>query len=175
MDANDTRTEEIWAAVAAERRRLADELEGLTEAEWTTPTQCAAWTVEGLAAHLITPFEISTPRFLLTMARNRFGFDATMVELSARVAARHTRSDLVAKLRANAENRWTPPRSGPEVVLTEIVVHGQDIRRPLGRDCPVPPETVDAALRVVEDPSIQADYADRVGTASGADASGGTP
>lgn len=163
MDSNDTVTEEIWAAVATERRRLADELETLTEAEWTTPTQCDAWTIEDLAAHLITPFEVATPRFLATLARNRFDFDRTMIALSAWVGGRHTRAELVAKLRANAENRWTPPRSGPEVVLTEIVVHSQDIRRPLGRPCPVPAERVEAALRCVEDPEVLADYTDRVG------------
>ena len=157
------RTEAIWATVAAERRRMADELERLTDEQWSTPSQCEAWNVEALAAHLITPFETSTPRFLFTMAKKRGDFDRAIIELTSRVAARHSRREVIAKLREHAENRWTPPGAGPATLCAEIVVHSQDIRRPLGIDCPIPAETIDLALGAIDDPELRADYAGRIG------------
>ncbi len=154
-----------WDLIATERRRLADELETLTDADWRTPSQCAAWTVEELAAHLILPFEVSTPRFMLTMARFRGDLSRVAVHLTARVHAANERHEVIAKLRANADNRWTPPRLGPEIPLGEIVVHGQDIRRPLGRDLTIPTSTVEAALDGVTDAEVRADYARRIGLA----------
>lgn len=155
--------EAIWAAIATERRRLADELDTLTDAQWATRSQCQAWTVEELAVHLITPFEVSTARIVFTLLKHRGNIDRMAIDLTSRVAARTERSVISATLRANAENRWTPPRLGPEIPLSEIVVHGQDIRRPLGLDGTVPPATVGLALAGIDDPEIRADYADRIG------------
>ncbi len=161
-----TDRELIWTSIATERRRLADELEGLTEEQWATPSQCAAWTVDEVAAHLIVPFEISTPRFVAAMIRHRGNLDRVILAMTAKVAARTTRAERIATLRSNAENPWRPPRLGPEIPLSEIVVHGQDIRRPLGLECPVPAETVDLSLRLLDDDEIRADYARRIGVAA---------
>ncbi len=155
--------ETIWRATAIERRRLADELDRFTEEQWSARSQCAAWTVEEVATHLITPFEVSTPRFLFTMLKHRGNIDRIVIELTARVGARTDRSEISAKLRANADNRWTPPRLGPEIPFSEVVVHGQDIRRPLGLERSVPDETVRLALAGIDDPARRADYADRIG------------
>ena len=38
--------------VAAERLRLAEDLESLTPAQWATPSLCAGWTVHDVVAHL---------------------------------------------------------------------------------------------------------------------------
>lgn len=155
--------ERIWAAVAIERRRLADELEHLTDTQWRTQSQCEAWTVEETAVHLITPFEVSTTRFLFTMLRHRGNVDKIVLDLTARVGAKVSRSAIPAKLREHAENRWTPPRLGPAIPFSEVVVHGQDIRRTLGLACPVPAETVELALDGIDDPAIRADYVERIG------------
>ena len=157
----------MWDLVATERRRLADELDALTEQEWTTQSQCEAWTVEEVAAHLLTPFETSNLRFVLAMIRRRGQFDKAIIDLTDRVHSTHTRSEVVAKLRAHAENRWTPPRTGddegPALVLAEIVVHGQDIRRAIGRDHDIPATTIEAALAGISDTDIRTDYAQRIG------------
>ena len=51
------------------------------------------------------------------------------------------------RLRAVARRRSTPP--GPlDSRLVEEVVHGEDVRRPLGRSRDYPPEAVDRALRL---------------------------
>lgn len=163
---NDRTIEQLWATVAAERRRLADDLDALSGDQWVKPSQCEGWSIEALVAHLITPFEVSIPRFALAMIKNRGDIDGAMVDLAERVAVRNSRTQMVAKLREAAESRWTPPRHGPETVLVEIIVHGQDIRRRLGIACPVPDETIDWALDTVSDEAARADYRARIGTPS---------
>ena len=75
----------IWNTIATERRRLADELENLTDEQWNTPSQCAAWTVEDVAVHTLLPFEVSTLRFGLNMLKNRGNLDKTALDLTARL------------------------------------------------------------------------------------------
>ena len=158
-------TETLWQTVATERRRLADDLSRLDEAQWRTQSQCEAWSVEEVASHMVTPFETSTARFMLAMLKARGNFDKAIVALTARVHGNHSRQDAVRKLRDQAENRWTPPKAGPEIMLAEVVVHGQDIRRAIGTDHDIPAETIELTLTGITDPDIRADYAKRIGVA----------
>lgn len=153
----------IWTTIATERRRLADDLETLTDEQWAAQSACAGWTVEDVAAHVILPFEVSTPRFGLAMMKHRGNFDRVMVDLTARVRARNSRAEIISKLRANAESKWTPPGGGPESPLGEVVVHGQDIRRPLGLDHDIPAETIELTITGMKDESLRIDYARRIG------------
>ena len=156
-------TEALWSLVATERRRLADDLERLDDRQWASQSQCDAWTVEELASHVVTPFETSNLRFMGAMLRARGDFDKAIIRLTARVHRRHSRLDAVRKLREHAENRWTPPKVGPAFMLAEIVVPSQDVRRPLDLDHDIPAETIDIALRDLDDAAMQADYAQRIG------------
>jgi len=161
--------DELWALIAAERLRLADDLAALGEQQLAVPSQCDAWSVRDVLAHLVTPFQLSTPKFVFTLIKNRANFDRTMIELTAGTAARYETAELIELLRANAENRWTPPGEGAGLLLSEIVVHGQDIRNPLGLANPVPAATVALALELVEKPGVAADYRRRIeATASAA-------
>lgn len=153
----------IWETIAIERRRLADELETLTEEQWNTQSQCDEWKVSEVAAHLVMPFEISFLKAGLAMLRSRGNLDKTMIHLTAKVHTQSSRADIVSRLRANADNRWTPPKRGAEIPLSEVVVHGQDIRRAVGLDFSVPGETVELALEGIDDESIRSDYARRIG------------
>lgn len=122
--------EQTFAMVAAERRQLADLLDGLSQAQWDTPSLCAGWRVREVAAHLLMELTMPMPRLVLALARNRFDFDEVADQWARSEACADT--DLAARLRTNAENRFTPPGIGPEGPLTHLVIHGQDIRRPLG-------------------------------------------
>jgi uncharacterized protein (TIGR03083 family) len=121
----------IWEMIAHQRRQLADLLDDLDEAQWRTPSLCADWTVREVVGHLITPFAWGTAKFLLRLVGGGFNFDKTTSQAAKQLAQRPT-SALVGTLRAHAETRWTPPGLGPEAPLTDIVIHTQDICRPLG-------------------------------------------
>jgi uncharacterized protein (TIGR03083 family) len=55
---------QTWAMIHAERKGLADTIEGLTPEQWGTASLCAGWTVGFLAAHVLAGAEQATGRFL---------------------------------------------------------------------------------------------------------------
>ena len=130
---------ETFAAVAAERHRVADLLDGLDESEWGTPSCCAGWTIQEVAAHLLVGpvlgLKGTFPYVLRAGGRPNKTNDLTAKEL-----AKMGPQQLVAELRANAESRFTPPGFPPEAPLIDVIIHGQDITRPLGRQLDVPNE-----------------------------------
>lgn len=117
--------------IAAERRTLADELDGLTDEQWQQQSLCGAWKVREVAAHLTTPFTSSTGKVFVEVVRNGLNFDKANDAMAKAEAARPT-AEIVGNLRSNAEHNFKPPFIGPEAPLTDVIVHGQDIRRPLG-------------------------------------------
>jgi uncharacterized protein (TIGR03083 family) len=129
---------EPFAPIAAQRRAVADVLDGLTPEQWATPSLCDAWTVHELAGHLVVPFEVSLPRVVLEMAKARGGFSRANVAL-ARRAAQAPPGELVAAIRANAESHFTPPGHDWHAPLTDTYVHTQDICIPLGIVSPADP------------------------------------
>ena len=61
-------------------------------------------------------------------------------------SAKRSTTDIIEELRANAEQRFTPPGMGPEAPLGDIIIHGQDIRRPLGLEREIPESRATAVL-----------------------------
>src|SRR5215813_4744604 len=45
-------TVDPWPTIHAERAALADDLDTLTDEQWTTPSLCTEWTVRHVVAHL---------------------------------------------------------------------------------------------------------------------------
>lgn len=140
--------ETYWQTVAAERRDLADLLSGLTPEQWETPSLCPAWRVRDVAAHVaLTPQMGLGP---LLRAALRFGGNPHRV--AARTAIRHARrptEQIVEEIRDGAETRGLPWPLDGHNVLFDLLVHGQDIVRPLGLDRPMPVPAARAALERV--------------------------
>jgi hypothetical protein len=100
------------------------------------------------------PYELSVPRFLLLMARARGNFD--------RVADRWAREDprtptqAVAALRATADRTFTGgPGAPPDAPLTHLVIHAEDVYRPLGTPSPTDPADAVVALQQLSSPRFQ--------------------
>lgn len=121
---------DVFTEIADERRGLADLLAGLTREQQVAQSLCHAWSVHEVAAHLILPLEVSMPKFVLTMLACRGSFDRANVRLT-REQARRPFAEIVDVLRRKAGTRFTPPGSGPEAPLTDVLLHGLDIRWPL--------------------------------------------
>jgi uncharacterized protein (TIGR03083 family) len=138
-----------FALVEAERLRLADALTPLTADEWTRPSLCGAWTNHQVAAHLNAPFAVSAPAFIVAMVKARGSFDRANERVANDLARRLDPTACVAGLRANAASHFTPPGFGPEAPLTDTIVHGGDILRPLGRTVDVDADALTAALTFV--------------------------
>lgn len=121
---------ETFAEIADERRRLAGLLSGLTPEQLAARSLCEEWIVHEVAGHLIMPLEVSTSRFMMTMLACRANVDRANVRLT-RQQARRPIEEIIEVLRQKAETRFTPPGAGPEAPLTDLLVHGLDIRWPL--------------------------------------------
>lgn len=121
---------EIWPTIHQERARLAADLEGLAPARWDTPSLCEEWTVRDVVAHLTATARISTfgffPRFFAS------GFNLPRMQRKDIAVERGSSpEDTLARFRSQISATTHPP--GPaDTWLGEIVVHGGDIRLPLG-------------------------------------------
>jgi uncharacterized protein (TIGR03083 family) len=122
-----------WDTIASERLALADQLDLLTPGQWDTQSLCDAWTVRDVAGHLVVPHTVSIPAFLVTFVAAGGSFSRANVAATAKQAKRPT-ADIVADIRRYADSRAKPPGFGSEAPLAEVLVHGQDIRIPLGLD-----------------------------------------
>lgn len=123
---------------------MADLLARIAPADWDHPSLCDGWPVRTVVGHLLTPSLRSSWRTLgksiraLSLAK---GLDRTAQEIGAKPP-----EELVSLLFANAANIWVPPTMGMPAPLTDILVHTQDIARPLGIPVPVASDHVDPAL-----------------------------
>lgn len=142
----------ILDEIASERVRLADVLDTLDDAQWATPSLCGAWTVRVAAAHLLMPLVTPLRGFLVSTLRARGDFNLANDRQSRAIAARMSTGEIVAGLRAQAGNRFHPPTFGHEAPITELVVHGQDIRRPLGLPVSFGPDALRPALDMLVSP-----------------------
>ncbi|MEU6247191.1 maleylpyruvate isomerase family mycothiol-dependent enzyme [Glycomyces sp. NPDC047010] len=137
---------EVWPLVHAERAALIADLEGIDAAQWETPSLCDGWTVHDVAAHLVNTARTTRLGFLLTMVGAGFDFDRQNARGVAR-ARGATPEETLERLREVATLTKTPP-APLDTRLVEEVVHGEDVRRPLGIKREYPSEAVARALRV---------------------------
>ncbi|MCW2497564.1 maleylpyruvate isomerase family mycothiol-dependent enzyme [Jatrophihabitans sp.] len=125
-----TSSQDLFAEIADERRQFADLLAGLSPEQLATPSLCGSWTVQEVGGHLIMPMVTPAPKVLATIVVKR-SFDRANESLSRRVGRRPA-AEIAATLRQRATSRFTPPGHGPTAPLTDLLIHGQDVRRPLG-------------------------------------------
>ncbi len=122
--------DELWAMIHAERAALADDLAELDDSQWSQRSLCGRWTVEEVVAHLTAAASIGRFRWLRSMAGARFDPDVH----NARRLAEHrgaTSAETLNLFRAIVP-RTTAASGHTPAWLGEVVVHAQDIRRPLG-------------------------------------------
>ncbi|HET8992286.1 MAG TPA: maleylpyruvate isomerase family mycothiol-dependent enzyme [Rhodococcus sp. (in: high G+C Gram-positive bacteria)] len=122
--------DQLWRLVHAERSALADDLAELDSAQWACRSLCGEWTVEQVVAHLTAVASVGPLRWVASVLGARFDTDLH----NARRLAEHlgtTPDDTFANFRRVLTSTTAP--LGPTAAwLGEVVVHAQDIRRPLG-------------------------------------------
>ncbi|MGL5826575.1 MAG: maleylpyruvate isomerase family mycothiol-dependent enzyme [Nocardioides sp.] len=121
---------EVWPLVHVERRALIEDLAGLADERWAVDSLCAGWTVHDVVAHLIDNAMTTRLKFVRDMMRAGFDFDRQ----NARGIRRErgtSPADALQRLRQVADRTAAPP-GALDSRLVEEVVHGEDVRRPLG-------------------------------------------
>ncbi len=136
---------DIWSTVIAERGALADDLADLSPQQWQTPSLCEGWTVREVLAHQSGTASMTTSKFLVRLAAAGFSIPRYANREIRRHLGDSPRATL-AEFRDRQHSTSCPP--GPKVTwLGEVIVHSEDIRRPLGISHTYPP----AAVRKVID------------------------
>lgn len=121
---------DAWRAVAEERAALAADLGQLDEGGWREPSLCAGLSVEEVVAHLTAGASSGPARWFAGLARCRFDVDR-MVDMRLREQLGSTPEETLRRFRAVVDSR-TAPSGHVDAWLGEAVVHGEDVRRPLG-------------------------------------------
>lgn len=140
--------------VRDEMTDLADRLSELHASQWDAASLCAGWRIRDVLAHVVAGAEgaFGARAVLGGMFRHGFNFNR-WVAADGRVRGEEDPADILAALRNAANRRQTPARAPSVNGLMHVVVHGQDMCRPLGitRDLPaahvVPVANVVAADR----------------------------
>ncbi|MBP3044806.1 maleylpyruvate isomerase family mycothiol-dependent enzyme [Arthrobacter jiangjiafuii] len=139
------RSAPVWPAVHSERRALIRDLETLAPELWAQPSLCPGWDIHDVVAHLVDSAKTTRLSFLRGLIAAKFDFDKQNANGIAR-ARGATPEATLAEFRRIRDETKTPP-AAPATRLVEAIVHGEDIRRPLGILHSYPGASVDAALR----------------------------
>jgi uncharacterized protein (TIGR03083 family) len=118
-----------WSTVHSERAALAAEMRTLTDVQWNTPSLCEGWTVEDVLAHLTAGASLNTVQWFAGVLRCRFDFDK---QVAMRLAENLGATPAETLNRFERVITSTKVATGSfDALLGEVVVHSEDIRRPL--------------------------------------------
>jgi uncharacterized protein (TIGR03083 family) len=151
--------DDVFALTAVERRRAADMFAGLSDEQWAARSLCAEWTVRDVAGHLIGPFCVSVPRFVLGSLVS--GGPSRYSVKGSRQLGRRPAGEIIAILREHADQRFVPPGTGPLAPLTDLAVHTRDVARPLGLDTTASPAAWRSALGFLTSPRARRGFVPR--------------
>lgn len=135
----------VWEEIDAERTVLAHQLASIDALQWQTQSLCTELTVREVLAHLTVSGTLSGAAWFRGVLRARFDFDQQVADrLSEQLGS--DPDDTLKRFRATIGSRTSPPV--PKLALLgEMIVHGNDIRQPLGLHHTHRQETLDALLR----------------------------
>lgn len=130
----------LWDTIHAERAAIADDVEGLTQDQWDSASLCAGWSIHDMLAHQAGTAASSPLRFFVRFAKSGFNFPKFAENAIAEMKG-STPAETLATFRSVMTSTSAPP--GPKTSwLGEVIVHSEDMRRPLGIAHTYPPDAV---------------------------------
>ncbi len=129
---------ELRNLVEAEQADFATMLRGLTPEQWKAPSLCRGWSVHDAVIHIAIHSHTTTAQRFTELARAGFSEDRQMEPERARPS-----DELVDWLASPAT---LGGRFDILTQLSELVIHQQDVRRPLGIVRQIPADTLSVVL-----------------------------
>ena len=118
---------------------LAERLAGLNDAQWNSPSLCAQWRIRDVLAHLTAGAEgaFGVGAVIPGMLRHGFNFNR-WVAADGQTRGQQDPVRILQAFRNTADSRPMSDGAGSVSGLMHVVIHGQDMCRPLGitRDLP---------------------------------------
>jgi uncharacterized protein (TIGR03083 family) len=140
------RHDELWQHIHTERRALAERLSGLSGADWERPSLCPGWSVLDVAAHVISNPQLRGRHVLAMAARNLGrGYNTMIFREVKRWSRDQTPARIVADFETYAGSTRHVPLTTSVEPLLDVIVHSQDILRPLGISYAAAPEAIAVA------------------------------
>jgi len=136
---------DIWPVIHSERKALAADLKSCAEAQWSTASLCSKWSVRDALAHMSATASMTPASFLPKLASNGFRFESLQASGIAAQAG-SSPAETLARFEAIVNSSGRPP-GPPATMLGEVLVHSEDIRRPLGISHAFP---IEAAVQVAD-------------------------
>ena len=124
------KSSETWKYIHSERADMAETWATLSPDQWATASWCDGWTVQDTAGHVLAAAEQTPANFYKELIAAGFRFNVFAGRAARRIGAIGP-AELVRRLQARTTTTNHPP-APVMAMLGEIVVHGEDIRRPLG-------------------------------------------
>ena len=122
--------EQTWKYIHAERAEMVGTWAALSADQWATASWCEGWSVRDVAGHVLAAAEQTPVNFYKELALAGFRFNV-FADRGAKRLATVGPAQLVSRLQARTASTNHPP-APVMAMLGEIIVHGEDIRRPLG-------------------------------------------
>ncbi len=143
---------DVWPTIHAERRALAADLETLANTPWEMPSLCAGWTIRDVLAHMTATAKTGPLQFVAKMAGS--GFKFTQMQMKDIAAERGgSPAETLARFKAEVNSSKHPP--GPiDTWLGEVIVHSEDIRRPLKIEHRYPTDAVVQVANFYKDSNL---------------------
>lgn len=132
---------DLVALTRTHRRDFIDTLGTLTEEQWQAPSLCDGWRVVDVAAHLAWAPVVGVVEGGWALARNGFSMNR-MIARSAIGWSERGRDAILHQLEENLRTDAKPLGMPVVAALADAVVHGLDVRRPLGLSSAVPAEAL---------------------------------
>ena len=121
---------DIWPTIHTERQALAGDVRSLGQDQWSTTSLCSEWTVRDVLAHMTATAKMKPAGFFPKLAASGFKFNRLQQKGIADNKG-SSAADTLAGFDAVLNSLGHPP--GPmDTMLGEMIVHSEDIRRPLG-------------------------------------------
>ncbi|MFO7590726.1 MAG: maleylpyruvate isomerase family mycothiol-dependent enzyme [Acidimicrobiia bacterium] len=128
---------------------IAAALGELQDAEFDAMSLCEGWRVRDVVSHMVVGHTAPMSKILVEVAKNGFSVPKGSFEISREYGSAHSAAEIRDAWSAVARDHT---RKGITKVISEkegmvdLLIHHQDIRRPLGRPRTIPAERLTAAL-----------------------------
>jgi uncharacterized protein (TIGR03083 family) len=133
-----------WEMVEAEQRECAALFRSVTGDEWQVETLCAGWTVRDMLIHVASAVTTDPAHTVRTI---RLRNDVHAMNQAVIDAWKDRDPDrLIAKLERNRVPSLGQRVLGTGYALRAMLIHQQDVRRPLGRPRQLDPDRARAVL-----------------------------
>jgi uncharacterized protein (TIGR03083 family) len=126
-------------AVRDEMLDLVERLAGLDDEQWNSPSLCPLWRIRDVLAHVAAGAEGAFGVGAILGGTLRYGFNYNRwVAVDGQRRGQQDPRVVLKALRKAAADRKAVPGARQVTALTHVLVHGQDMCRPLGikRDLP---------------------------------------